>query len=127
MLLKPLAQKTYETEDFPVELFQQMGELGYLCISYPEKYEAEIKKLRLEGTVLRGEAKGVKINIDSDNFDNALLNDNPCSVEDAKKIFEKYSKLIELSRSLLKDVITKKMRARFEKKRAETVGKLLDE
>lgn len=36
----PLVEEAEEKERFPVELFPQMGKLGYLCIRYPEKYGA---------------------------------------------------------------------------------------
>ena len=34
----PLVDEAEKEERFPVELFPRMGELGYLCVSYPSKY-----------------------------------------------------------------------------------------
>lgn len=36
--IAPLVQEAEKNEEFPVHLFPRMGELGYLCLSYPEKY-----------------------------------------------------------------------------------------
>jgi alkylation response protein AidB-like acyl-CoA dehydrogenase len=36
----PLVEEAEETETFPVQIFPRMGELGYLCIRYPEEYGA---------------------------------------------------------------------------------------
>ena len=35
-----LVDEAEEKEKFPVELFSKMGELGYLCVSYPVEYGA---------------------------------------------------------------------------------------
>jgi len=36
--ISPLVEAAEENQKFPVQLFRRMGELGYLCIGYPEKY-----------------------------------------------------------------------------------------
>lgn len=36
--IAPLAEEAEETEVFPRQLFPRMGELGFLCVSYPERY-----------------------------------------------------------------------------------------
>lgn len=36
----PLVDEAEEKEEFPVELFPKMGELGYHCLSYPAEYGA---------------------------------------------------------------------------------------
>ena len=42
----PLVEEAEETETFPLQLFPQMGKLGYLCPRYSEKYGgAEIDKV----------------------------------------------------------------------------------
>lgn len=38
--IAPLVDEAEENEKFPVQLYRQLGELGYLCISYPAKYGA---------------------------------------------------------------------------------------
>ena len=38
--IAPLVEEAEEKEQFPVELFPRMGELGYLCLSYPAEYGA---------------------------------------------------------------------------------------
>jgi alkylation response protein AidB-like acyl-CoA dehydrogenase len=36
--IAPLVEEAEETETFPVELFPKMGDLGFLCVCYPEEY-----------------------------------------------------------------------------------------
>jgi alkylation response protein AidB-like acyl-CoA dehydrogenase len=36
--IEPLVDQAEEEEKFPLHLFPRMGELGYLCPRYPEKY-----------------------------------------------------------------------------------------
>jgi len=36
--IAPLVEEAERTQTFPKHLFRRMGELGYLCIRYPEKY-----------------------------------------------------------------------------------------
>ena len=44
--IAPLVEEAEETETFPLQLFPQMGKLGYLCPRYSEKYGgAEIDKV----------------------------------------------------------------------------------
>jgi len=38
--IAPLLDKAEENEDYPVQIFPKMGELGYLCLAYPAKYGA---------------------------------------------------------------------------------------
>ena len=38
--IAPLVKEAEETEATPIQLFPKMGELGYLCPSYPEEYGA---------------------------------------------------------------------------------------
>ncbi len=38
--ITPLVDEAETKEQFPVQLFPKMGELGYLCLSYPAKYGA---------------------------------------------------------------------------------------
>ncbi len=38
--IAPLVDEAEEKEEFPIELFPKMGELGYLCLGYPAKYGA---------------------------------------------------------------------------------------
>ena len=38
--IAPLVEEAEEKEQFPVELFPRMGELGYLCLGYPAEYGA---------------------------------------------------------------------------------------
>jgi len=38
MEIAPLVEEAERTQTFPKQLFRRMGELGYLCIRYPEKY-----------------------------------------------------------------------------------------
>jgi len=38
--IAPLVDEAEAKEQFPVELFPRMGELGYLCLGYPTKYGA---------------------------------------------------------------------------------------
>ena len=36
--IAPLVEEAEEKEKFPLPLFRKMGELGYLCVGYPEEY-----------------------------------------------------------------------------------------